>query len=344
MLINLVNLLFVITLAQDAQPQLHFLKNTTVTQGIYNDRIVVEWEKAGSVSYTVLRSQYKTGEFIQVAQTSETRYVDTAVEKGIKYWYKIVPSAEFKAEDDLFITDEEYSLFPEAVYIESPVKKTDVKKGESDQTTAEKSVGETSAPTPLSYSGFTSIENAAGVKLDALMKSKKGKLKIPLDPEEKKKQKEYIDYIKPYYMNPVKLSLFMTMSRPYLDRGELKILTDCVDFEMNKDLHQVIFYDRNYNCMIIFESKKFVKILSEKDQPELADLLLKNSQLFCLYSGKVFIVDKTGLTRLVNTFDAIGLATGYLKNDIEWRSNTIMVATSRSDLKKKLQSVNQKDE
>ena len=181
------------------------------------------------------------------------------------------------------------------------------------------------------------------MKLDDLVKIKKAKLKTPADAEGKKKQKSDLDYIQQYYMNPIKLALFLTMSRPYLDRGDIKILTDCENIEIKKDLNQFIFYGRDYSYAVVFESKKLTRIISESSlaEADLIDTLLKNAELFCISSGKNFVVDKNGKTRLVNTFDAVGLSTRYLKNDVEWRSRTIVLSTSRNDLKEKLRNATQ---
>jgi len=326
MLINLINLLFIITSAQPYEAQERVLKNITVTQGIYSDRIVVEWEKKEGASYNVIRSQFKNSGFTPVAQVADSKFEDRDVEAGVKYWYKVIHPAEISSEEEMFITDDEYNSIPEPEITDISINKTDDKN---------------SARPAVSYSGYTSIKNFKGVTLNALMKQKKANLKNPSGAEEKLKQKKNLDYIKQYYMNPVKLSLFMTMARPYFDKGDLNILTGCDTFEMKKDFNRIIFYDNNYRYIAVFESKKYIRILTESNDEDLAETLIKNSELFCIAGGKTFIVDKNGITRLVNSFDAVGLSTGYLKNDKEWRSRTIMLSTSRSDLKDKLKSVSQ---
>jgi len=348
MLINFVSLILAVTVTQNAETPAQMLRNITVTHGLYNDRIVVEWEKIENASYVVMRSQLKTGEFTSVAQTSDSKFEDITAEKGVVYWYKVFPSVMTKAVDGTFITAEEYNTIPDISKSELEIKKTEINKTElnrqelnkteANKQEINKADGGTGVKPPFSYSGYTSIENYAGVKIDALMKQKKAKLKTPSVAAEKEKQKRHLDYIKEYYMHPVKLTLFMTMGRPYFEKGELFIINDCDSFEIKKDLGQVIFYDKNYSYIVIFESKKFIKILSESNEPELNEILLRNSDLFCVPDNKTFIVDKAGATRLVNVFNAVGLSTGYLKNDSEWKSHTIMLATSRSDLKEKLQN------
>ena len=341
MLINLVNLLFAVTILQNNELQIRYLKNITVTQGLYSDRIVVEWGKIENASYTVLRSQNKTGEFVVVSQTSDSKFEDSTAESGVKYWYKVLPSPGITADDLIFITEEEYRSFPDPVYIDPEINKTGTGKDTKDKAETNKTDNEISAKQPVSYSGYTSIENYTGAKFDDLMKLKKEKLKIPADAEGKKKQKTALEYIQRYCMHPVKLTLFLTMAKPYIDSGDLRIITDCDTFEISEDMRNVIFYNRENRCMVTFYSKIIRQVISRTSDRDLVELLLKNAELFSVSTGKRFIVDKEGTTRLVNTFEAVGLSTRYLKNDIEWRSRTIILSTSKPELMEKLKNASQ---
>ncbi len=343
MFTSIINILLFAAILQSSEPLSNSLKNVFVTQGVYSDRIKVEWESIEDASYVVMRSQFKTGEFAIIAQTAESEYEDLSVEKGVKYWYKVIPQTDTTISNGLLITDDEYNSIPELEYIE--IKSDKIETGKEDpakkysgKTEADAGVSGDSIKSPVCYSGYTSIENPVGVKLSALMKLKKMKLQTPVNAAEKKMQAKNLEYIKKFYMNPVKLTLFMNMAGPYLDRGELVIFTDSDTFEIRDDLHQVVFFDKNYSNMIVFESKKFIKILSQSGEKNLSGILLKNSELFCIAGGKTFIVDLKGITRLINVSNAVGLSTRYLKHDAEWRSHTIMLATSRSDLKEKLKN------
>lgn len=335
MLTNIINIFFLFSLTLSNDPQMRSLKNITVTQGLYSDRITVEWEKTESKTYTVMRSQFKDREFTVINQTENLKYEDTSIEKGIKYWYKVKPDQEISTDEDdedIYISDEEYNSFPE-----NELKKSDIKKDDELE-------NETEIKKPACYSGYTSIDTPPGIKLSELLKLKKAKLKASADAKERERQKQYMEFLKPLYMNPVKLTLFMTIAKPYLEKGDLKILNDCSEFEIKKETNQIIFYGSNYQFKIVFESNKFTFMISETEKKDLAEVLLKNADLYCIPTGKEFIVDKNGITRLVNTFDAVGLSTGYLKNDKEWRTRTIMLATSRSDLKEKMKNITKKEE
>lgn len=346
MFINVINLLFVLSVVQIDSPGINSIKNMTVSQGLYDDRVVLEWDKTENISYSVMRSHFKTGDFKIIAETSDQKFEDKDIVRGIKYWYKVIPSSEKPLDKKNLITEEEYSLTSEPLLPNSAVKgptsdNGEVKSAGGDIKTAEKVKNEVEGVQPgsnYSYSGYTSIENSISLKLPDLMKLKTGKLKTPSGAVEKKRQKTILDYLKKYYMNPVKLTLFMTAAKPYIERGELGIFTDCDIYEIKKELNQIIFYGKDYNYMVVIESKKIIKIISESGEPDLEKTLVKNSDMFCLANGKSFIVDNTGSTRLVNTYDAVGISTGYVKHDSEWRYRTVMTATSRSDLKDKLKN------
>ena len=339
MFTSFVNLLFIITILQNSEPQVCSLKNMTVTNGIYADRIVVEWGKTENASYTVMRSQKKTGEFAIVSQTSDTRFEDSTVEIGVKYWYRVIPSQVIIPDSTVFITEQEYQSFPDTGYVDPEINKKETVRTAANETAAGKTGNEKSAEPPVSYSGYTSIETYTGVKFDDLMKLKKEKLKAPSDAEGRKKQKAALDYIQPYYVHPVKLTLFLTMSKPYFDKGDLKILTDCDAFEISEDMRNVVFYNQKNRCTVDFYSKIIRKVISRTGDRDLVGLLLRNAELYCVPNGKKFIVDKNGVTRLVNTFEAVGLSTRYLKNDVEWRSRTIILSTSKPELTEKLKNV-----
>ncbi len=360
MLASIVNILLAVTILQSDLPADRYLKNMTVTQGLYGDRIVVEWEKVENATYTVLRSQKKDGEFTVISQTGDSRFEDLTAESGVNYWYRIILSPDIKADDSLFITEQEYRSLSDPVYIEPVINKTDnmngtdsadknktdagreeINKTETAAKDTNKTGEETGVKRPLCYSGYTSIENYTGEKFDDLVKLKKEKLKIPSGAEAKKKQKASLEYIQQYYMHPIKLTLFLTMSRPYFDSGELRIITDCETFEISEDMRNVVFYNQKHHCMVIFYSKIIRQVISRTADRELVDLLLKNSELFCVPEGRRFVVDKNGTTRLVNVYEAVGLSTRFLKNDIEWKSRTIILSTSKPELTQKLRNASQ---
>ena len=356
MLSAIINILFAITLTQADEGSARYLKNMAVSYGTYNDRITVEWENLNCKSYIVLRSKFKAGPFEQVSQTSETLFSDTTAEKGIKYWYKIIP--EFDADapdvtvenDSLFITDEEYIQAAEKALpvngtppADNSMQNKNMKAAEPDTGADKNGNGNEKQPeTDVSnlkinnYSGYIRQDKPVPAKLSDLIRLKKGVLKTPADKNEKEIQQKQLEYLKQFYMNQIKFSLLMTMAKPYLEKGQLVILTDCGSYEIIPDKKEFVFYDPSYRYMVILESKKLLKVVSGSQDPALNDIILKNAELFCVYNGETEITCKDGVTRMVYSYDAVGLSTRYLKHDREWKSRTLMVSTSRDELKNRM--------
>ncbi len=332
MLTTLINVICAITILQGTEPPARHLKNVTVSYGTYKDKISLKWEKANCTSYTVLRSKFKNELFEPVASTSETFYDDTSIENGIKYWYKVVPESDLPLDmdDSLFLTDEEYLNTSEnklPVYKDKPAAE---KKQASILNTDLQNLQ------LFNYSGFTIPEKPAPLKLEDLIKMKKSILKTPSNNNEKIKQNKQLEYLKQFYMNPVKFSLVMNFARPYLDKNELVIISGFSSYDIVKEKNLVNFYDSSMKSLAVFESKKLLKIIRESNDPGLNDLILNNSELFCVANGITEIKDKLGVTRIVYSYDVVGLSTRFLKDDKEWKSRTIMLSTSRPDLKDKL--------
>jgi len=338
MLSSLINLVFIITLTQNTEPQVNYLKNMTVSYGTFKDKITVEWEKVDCKSYTVLRSKFKTGPFEQVAQTTETVFNDTTAEKGIKYWYKIISESPLITEEDesAYITEDDYLKIPERI-IQNEIKKnanvnsTINSQDEKNENLPDEKIN--------SYSGYIPVEKPIYAKLPELIKQKKEKLKLSHNKEENSIQVKHLQYLKPYYMNPVKFNLLITLSKPYLDRKELVILTDSISAEAKHFERKTIFYGNSYSFVVEFESKKFLSLLEKSGDFNLIARLIKNAEIFCIYKGQAEIQDQRGITRIIHCYDAIGVSTRYLKNDADWKSKTIMISTSRADLKEKLKKI-----
>lgn len=305
------------------------VKNTKVSFDPDKNVIKIEWEDLGFNSYEVFRSDKIDSNFTQIAVVENSNvYEDANIEKGICYWYKILPvsQADNTVAADKFISEENYISFHQTVEINSadtemPEKITDTQ------------------PNLISvYSAYYSKPIPSGLPLDELLSEKKQIVKTPKDPAQLTLYNKRINYLKKFYMNNIKLSLVMSFSKQYIKSGELRIFDKFMDYELKEGERKVVFFGAGYDYAVEFESKKLFSILNGSEDADLKELLLKNAETFCLYSGEKPFVDKDGITRYIHTFDAVGLSTRYLKNDKDWKKKTIMVSTSRKDLQQKLQN------
>jgi hypothetical protein len=357
MIMNLLISTLLFTNPVNSDSNTRILRDVNVSFGNYSDKIVIRWEPVENGNYSILRSNFKDRDFTEIASTVETIYEDKDITPGIKYWYRIKlidqqdPETQsffdsIKAtlfEEDIFITESEYveTATPDINKI-----KEDLDKDENSEDKAIKGIEkvEVSSQFKNNYSGFALMERPKGENLDQLIAMKKDTLHNPATKEQRDLQKKRLEYLKPYYMNPVQFSIIMLMARPYLNREDLLILTDSSYFEFNNEKNTITFYDKSKSWSVTFESKKMFKIINKAQDMELTRRLLRNAELYCIPSGKKEYLDENGITRIIYAYDAIGLSTRYLKNDSQWRSRTIMLATSRSDLKEQIKKASQTQE
>ncbi|HOU84004.1 MAG TPA: hypothetical protein PLA54_06350 [Spirochaetota bacterium] len=305
------------------------VRNTKVSYDINMNVIRIEWEDLGYNSYTVYRSEKLDSDFGQIAVVENTNfYEDSNIEKGVNYWYKIIPAAQTETQVavEKFITDEKYVSFHTQVNTNLP-----------EEQTVETIMDCNPYSMPV-YSAYSSKPIPLGLPLDKLISEKKQTIKTPKDPAQLTLHNRRINYLKNFYMNSIKLSLVMSFSKQYINNGELRIFDNFTNYELKERERKVIFFGKDYDYAVEFESKKLFNILNGSNDDDLKILLLKNAETFCLYSGEKSYIDKDGKTRYIHTFDAVGLSTRYLKNDKDWKKKTIMVSTSRKDLQQKLQN------
>ncbi|MBP7901442.1 MAG: hypothetical protein KA015_01365 [Spirochaetes bacterium] len=317
------------------------IKNTKVSYDQKMDLIRIEWENLGYPSYSVLRSDKIDSGFTQIALIENSvQYEDSKIGKGIKYWYKVIPVSDESVSDDgesvskadeKLISEEKYLSLQQPAVTEKTGTKTPA------TTTEESNIGKDAAPEYI-YSAYSPKPVPKGLPLDKLIKEKTQTIKIPKEAEQKNSLNRRLEYLSQYYMHSIKLSLAMSFSKQYINSGELNIFDKFANYELNEREKKIIFFGESYDYAVEFESNKLFRILNGSKDEELKELLLKNAETFCLYSGEKVYVDKDGITRYIHTFDAVGLSTRYLKNDKDWKKKTIMVSTSRKDLQQKLQN------
>jgi len=368
-MLTLINsLILSLSLLQTPAAQELYIKNITVSAGAYKDKIAVEWIGKEGTIYHIFRSTNNASDFSLIGETDKTVFEDYSVEKGVVYWYRISPLNQVSGEklnshngrsvsDDkgVSITKKsnnkpatgeniENELINEAEYIQ--ISALPCNTSEKENPDEEIKTDKANSITLSCYSGFAENEPPKGNKLNDLIKEKKAILKAPSPAGEKALFNKRLSFLKEYYMHPVKFSLLLTMAQPYLDRGELLIFSGNEISNINPKEKQFTFYNTEFNTQIIFESSKLHKIFRKSRDNGLNDILLKNCELFCVMNDRKIITDKSGITRIVYSYDAVGLSTRYLKNDSQWKSNSLMISTSRPDLKEKLmkaERTNRKD-
>lgn len=331
------------------------IKEMNVSCGTEEDSIEITWKDCGSASYIIYRSLYKNSGFQKIAEVNALFLSDNSCEKGTRYWYKVLP---VDIDDSKFLINrEEYEsvnesgcnleLFPtikEKTVVASEISNNDevVSKNEKVILENEKESKDKINPDAdnvqegFNYSGYRKIIQPTGIILDSMIKSKTESEKSIKNISEKNNYQRRKAYLSKYYMNSIKLSLIINVAKPYIKRGDLRVFADFKTNLRNEDEKKVVLFSEKYDYAVVFESPKLFRIIKESGDPELGDILLRNAECFCIYSSDKIFTDENGLNRIIPVFDAVGLTTRIIKNDRDWKKNTIMLSTSREDLKKKM--------
>lgn len=186
------------------------------------------------------------------------------------------------------------------------------------------------APMPKGAS-LAQLEKAKTVSEAALRRRKK-------DPT----VRAHIKFLEKHYMHPIKLSLALFMSKPYIDSGALVPLTGFDGYQTDEEARAVLLTRSDYSCCVMLKSGKLFSILEEAKSSGIPDFdgltrtIIENAVAYAMPAGEKELTDDEGRVRHVPLFAAFGMSSEYFRNYRGWRSNTLMVGTSDSELKKKM--------
>ncbi len=158
--------------------------------------------------------------------------------------------------------------------------------------------------------------------------------------EEKAEYREYESLdpvLRPFYMNSLKLNLALHLARGYISRGAITVLRGFDSYMLDTESRRIILNISSVPCIINFKSKKLFRIYSAGGQ-ELFDRLLANAVFYCVYEDDKELDAGNGITYMVPRFEAIGLSTGYFRNDREWKDRTILLGTDNTDYREKIKN------
>jgi hypothetical protein len=142
--------------------------------------------------------------------------------------------------------------------------------------------------------------------------------------------------IEPDYMGWLEIRFILFVSKPYISKGSVLILTDFDEFYSSEELHSITFYPAEQNYQLTFNSNQPFQILNRTNDSELFKRLIRNSLAFCIYQGEIKIKDRNGRNKYIPKLEAIGLATQYHKYYKNWPNSTILFTTGRDDLINKM--------
>jgi hypothetical protein len=143
--------------------------------------------------------------------------------------------------------------------------------------------------------------------------------------------------LRPYYMNSLKLNLALYIARGYISRGAITVLRGFDSYMLDTDSRMISLNLSTLPCVITFKSKKLFNLYSAGGQ-ELFDRLLANAVFYCIYEDDKELDGGNGITYMVPRFEAIGLSTGYFRNDRDWKDRTILLGTDDKEYREKIKN------
>ena len=187
-----------------------------------------------------------------------------------------------------------------------------------------------------------------GIVLSDAQKEKKvSDAKLKKERRDTRVQK-HVAFLGKYYYNPVKLSLAMIMVKSYLDNGTLVALTGFTGYSVDPVERRISLSRNNGDYLVEFSNNSYFSIIDAAQKAKLPDIaslekrLLLNSIAFCVHRGEKRITDDKGYVLHVPLYEALGLTTEYFRDYANWRSNTLMLGTKDSELKKKIREAREK--
>ncbi len=203
-------------------------------------------------------------------------------------------------------------------------------------------VGETRGDPGRRDAGYRKIAPPQGLNLEAVIGERTGKTPGNGEKSGNKQEQGEEARLRRYYINPAQLNLVMFVSNSYIKSGKIVILREFEAYTLNEETREVSFKDDRSPYVINFKSKKLFRIRREVGDG-LFSRLMKNSLLYCVYTGdRETIVDGT-ISYMVPSFEAAGLSTGYYVNDRDWREKTIMLSTDNKELREQMEKVGEPD-
>jgi hypothetical protein len=77
-------------------------------------------------------------------------------------------------------------------------------------------------------------------------------------------------------------------------------------------------------------------------EEEILPRIINNGIAYCIRTGEVENTGPDGITRFIPTFVAVGFSTEYYKDYQNWKSNTVIFASSDKEIDKKIKEAKNK--
>jgi hypothetical protein len=191
--------------------------------------------------------------------------------------------------------------------------------------------------------GYRKPQSPKGLTVDDLLDCRNKPWPKPKTEEERERERLHLRLFDKYYENYFMMSFIAMVGRIYINRGELLAYRNFKHYSWDP-ANRTIYFDKPGVLSVRFFSRRFFRFIRDMyymkiPYDELLPRVIDNAVLFCIRTGEKEVKEQNGMARFIPNFEAIGMGTEYIRNYENWKSNTIMFATSDEDLYRRIRQV-----
>ena len=194
--------------------------------------------------------------------------------------------------------------------------------------------------------GYRKPPNTRGLTPDEVLSVRNKPWPAPVSDEEAEKQKLHLQLFEKYYENYFMVAFIVMVGKIYVSSGELLVYRDfrlCSWDPANRTIHLC----KPGMVPVKFHSKRFFRMVRDMHEMKIPydDLLprmIGNAILYCVRIGEKEVKEPDGRTRYAPCFEAVGMSTEYVRDYENWRSASIVFATSDEELYRRIREAQMK--
>jgi hypothetical protein len=158
----------------------------------------------------------------------------------------------------------------------------------------------------------------------------------PVSDEEAEKEKIHLQLFEKYYENFFMVAFIVMVGKIYVNSGDLLVYRD---FKLCSwdPANRTIYLCKPGMVPVKFFSKRFFRMVRDMHEmkipyDELLPRMIDNAILYCVRTGEKEVKEPDGRIRYAPCFEAVGMSTEYVRDYENWRSASIVFATSDEEL------------
>lgn len=187
--------------------------------------------------------------------------------------------------------------------------------------------------------GYIKPKNPPSLTPNEIVDQKVRGKEIPLTAADAARIKRDLKLFEEYYESYFMITFIYLVGKMYVNRGELIVYRDFNRYTLDRRNTTVYFHKQD--CTVKLLSERFFRFVRDMGwqqipEREIMPRVVQNGIAFCIRTGEAESVGADGITRFIPTFEAVGFSTEYYRDFRDWKSNTIVFASSDKELDRKI--------